>query len=62
MNNKEKEYEKALKMVAEAILNEVVNTRFHKMSDDKLRTGWPVLWRAVHYAADVYQENNDNAS
>jgi hypothetical protein len=62
MKNKEQEYEKALKMIADAILNEGSNPRFHKMSDDKLRSSWPVLWRAVHYAADVYQENKDNAS
>jgi hypothetical protein len=54
-----KEYEKALKMVADAINNEGVNPKYHKIMDDKLRTSWPVLWRAVHYAADVYKENND---
>ena len=59
MSNKEKEYEKALMMIAEAVLNEGANPVFHKRSDDKLRTGWPVLWRAVHYATDVYQENKD---
>jgi hypothetical protein len=53
-----KEYEKALKMVADAINNEGVNPKHHKIMDDKLRKEWPVLWRAVHYAADIYKENN----
>jgi hypothetical protein len=59
MKNKEQEYEKALKMIADALLNQDENPIFNKRSDDKLRTGWPVLWRAVHYATDVYRENND---
>lgn len=58
MKNKEQEYEKALKMIAEAVLSQGSNPRFHKMSDDKLRTSWPSLWRAVHHATDIYEENN----
>jgi hypothetical protein len=53
-----KKHEKALKMVADAINNEGINPKFHKAMDDRLRKEWPTLWRAVHYAADVYKEEN----
>jgi hypothetical protein len=54
-----KEYEQALKMIVDAIANKDLTPKQYKMMDDKLRSGWPELWRAVHYAADVYEENND---
>lgn len=52
---------KALKMISDAITNEDINPKHHKLMDDRLRKDWPTLWRAVHYAADVYREESANS-
>ena len=57
---KNNEYEKALKMIADAVENKDISPRVRKTMDNKLREEWPVLWRAVHYASDAYKENNAN--